>query len=272
MKLNLSWCLLFCLLNTMAIAQNADTMLAKEVLRRCTANNGGDTWQKPETLVLYGDAIFTPYGKTDAKSLIKFDSYRMMRVYPKESDAAHQANGKIRFDAKYGDSLFMQLIFNGKDTKNTLSEKAKPFQKHFSWSNNFGFGIIRFALNDSFKVERLVDDLVDGFVCYMIKITDPKKMTTVFGIDKNNFYIRYLGFATDQGYHHRIYSEFVRRDIIINTPDKTDPRHITFTKERKFFVQPKRLRIYFEGVKWMDIHWREFAVNEKIGDEIFEGN
>jgi hypothetical protein len=27
--------------------------------------------------------------------------------------------------------------------------------------------------------------------------------------------------------------------------------------------------LYFEGIKWMDINWREFEVNEEIDDRVF---
>jgi hypothetical protein len=247
-----------------------DTLSAKEILHRTIAACGGDTWQKPQSLILNGDAIFTPYGSTDTTKKISFDRYVMFREYPTENDAAHKANGKVRFDAKYGDSVFMQLVFDGKESKSQLSAKAKPYEKHFSWSNNFGFGIIRFADNDSFKVTRLTDDQVEGQNCYIIQIIDPKKMVTVFGIDKNSYYIRMLSFVTEVGFHQRIYSDFTRRDWVVHKPIKTEDGRKSFSSEKFFFVQPKRLRIYFDGLKWMDIHWRYFVVNEKIGEDVFQ--
>lgn len=228
-------------------------LTGKEILKRTVAASGGDTWQQPQTLQLSGDATWTPYGKTDSNA-IHFDTYKMYRVFPSENNAARQANGKVRFDARYGDSTYMQLIFDSKISKNYLSEKAKPYQKYFSWSNNFGFSIIRFADRDSFQVNRLTNDMIDDNECYVVQIVDPKKFTTNFWIDAKTFYIRSVGFVTDLGWHHRIYADFEKLDA----------------GDGKFFIQPKKLRLYFEGIKWMDINWRNNKVNELIAETVFE--
>lgn len=242
--------ILFLFAVTFVPAQN--NLTGKEILKRTVIANGGDTWQQPQTLQLSGDATWTPSGKTDTSS-IYFDTYKMYRVFPSENNAARQANGKVRFDAMYGDSTYMQLIFDSKITKNYLSNRARPYQKYFSWSNNFGFSIIRFAERDSFTVNRLTNDLIDGNECYVVQIIDPKKFTTNFWIDAKTFYIRSVGFVTDLGWHHRIYSDFERLDA----------------GDGKFFIQPKRLRLYFEGIKWMNINWRNNKVNREIADNIF---
>jgi hypothetical protein len=223
----------------------------KEILQMAVKAAGGETWQQPKTLMLKGDAVWTPHGKTDMATMLRFDEYAMHRVFPTESDAARQANGKVRFDAAAGKTQFMQLIFDGKTTHNFLSDAAKPYQKHFSWSNNFGFGILRFADREGFVVERLTDDQVEGHTCYVVQITDPKKTVTTFFIDTETKLIRSVAFNTDVGYHHRIYSDFKRAANVD-------------------FVQPTRVRLYFDGVKWMDIYWRQFAVNEAISDKVFE--
>lgn len=236
------------------VAFSQENFSGKEILRKATAASGGNTWQQPTTLQLNGNARWTPYGKTDPSESIYFDTYKMYRVFPVENNAAHIANGKIRFDAKYGDSLYLQLIYDGKTTLNYLSDKAKPYQKYFSWSNNFGFSIIRFADRDSFQVQRLTDDQVEGHQVFIVQITDPKKMVTTFSIDQKTFLIRGVAFKTDIGYHHRIYSDF----------EKLKP-----VGGEGFFMQPKRLRIYFDGIKWMDIRWEKNVVNGKIADQIF---
>jgi len=156
MKKSLIILLLYCLPG-IGFSQNA-----KEILQLAVAASGGSLWQQPETLELHGTALFTPYGKTDAGSQKQLDTYSMYRIFPGDNKAAHQANGKIRFDAATGNQVFMQLIFDGTKTRNTLSDDARPFREHFSWSNNFGFGIIRFADKDSFLVERLTDETNDG--------------------------------------------------------------------------------------------------------------
>lgn len=225
---------------------------AKEILQWAVTASGGILWQQPETLELHGNALFTPFGRTEGSQVKQLDTYSMYRIFPSENKAAHQANGKIRFDAAAGTEMFMQLIFDGKTTQNKLSDDARPFREHFSWSNNFGFGIIRFADRDSFLVERLTDELNDGFSCYTVQITDPKKMITVFQIDKKSHLIRGVSFSTTVGYHQRIYSDFKK----IKVGDQ-------------FFMQPRRVRLFFDGVRWMDIHWQTHRVNQPINDQVF---
>jgi hypothetical protein len=225
-------------------------LTALEVLKKATEVAGGETWHNPKTLLLKGDADFTPYGLADEKSAIHFDKYLMYRIFPPYNDEAHKANGKVRFDAAYKDSTFFLLNFDGKKQTLNLSERAKPYAKQFNLSNNFGFSIIRFADKPEFQTTLLADDYVDGNPCYMIKIIDPKKNMTVFGIDKKDFYIRQVAFSTEVGFHHRIYSDFKKAKNVS-------------------FLQPTRLRIYFEGLKWVDIHWREFYVNQPIDDKVF---
>ncbi|MCU0390061.1 MAG: hypothetical protein MUE81_03005 [Thermoflexibacter sp.] len=219
-----------------------------QILLKAIETAGGDTWQSPQTLLLDGEADFFPNGRLDQK--MHFDKYAMYRVYPTENNEAHKANGKVRFDAAYGDSVFFKLIFDGKQSEMFLSEVAKPYQAHFSWSNNFGFGIFRFAQNPDFQLIRLADDQVEGYDCYFIQIIDPKKNITTFGIDKETFYIRMVGFDTEVGYHHRIYSLFKKAENVN-------------------FIQPTRVRLYFKGVKWMDIDWKRFSVNQPIQDAVF---
>ena len=225
-------------------------MTAKEILENVIAASGGETWHSPQTLLLKGEAFFTPYGKADAAHFLHFDTYQLYRVFPPDNDEARKANGKIRFDAQYGGQDFFSLRFDGQNTNMNLSEVAKPYAKHFEWSNNFGFSIIRHAVSQGFALERLTNDRMDGHECFLIKITDAKGGETFYGIDQQTFYIRYLHFDTAVGYHHRLYSDFTK-------------------VENQNFVQPQRLRIYFEGLRWMDIRWHEFAVNQPIEDAIF---
>jgi hypothetical protein len=242
--------ILGCCCATWLLAQASLT--GKEILRKTVAANGGDTWQQPKTLLLSGNATWTPFGRTDTAS-IYFDKYEMYRVFPNNNDAARVANGKVRFDARYGDSLYMQLIFDGQSTRNYLSDRAKPFQKYFSWSNNFGFSIIRFADRDSFTVNRLTNDHIDGHACYVVQIIDPKKFVTSFWIDSAHFYIRSVGFVTDLGWHQRIYNQFEKLPV----------------GRDHFFMQPRSLKLYFDGIKWMDIRWLRNRVNNRFKSQTF---
>ena len=53
------------------------------------------------------------------------------------------------------------------------------------------------------------------------------------------------------GFHRRIYSDFKSAATVD-------------------FVQPTRGRLFFDGIKWMDIRWRQFNINEAIADAVFE--
>jgi hypothetical protein len=237
--------------NSSIIATSTLNLTAKEILRKTVTASGGETWQQPQTLQLNGRATFTPFGKTDTGNRLEFDRYAMFRVFPSENKAAHQANGKVRFDAFNGTNAFFELKFDGKRSKMNLSDAAKPYAKQFNWSNNFGFGIIRFAESDSFRLDKLTDDQVEGAPCFVVQITDPRKMVTTFSIDQRTFYIRQVAFTTDVGYHHRVYSDFKLAKNVS-------------------FIQPTRVRLYFDGMKWMDIRWTQFKVNEAIGDTVFD--
>jgi hypothetical protein len=242
--------LVFCLyligLVPSGLAQS--TLSAADILARAVAAAGGETWQRPQTLSLRGEADFYPFGQLGGH--LHLDQYAMWRVYPTENNEAHKANGKVRFDAAWGDSVFFRIAYDGQSPQTFLSGRAKPYEKHFSLSNNFGFGIIRFAGAPGFRLERLADDQVEGHPCYFLQIVDPKQNVTVFGIDQRKFYIRLVAFHTEVGHHHRVYSDFARA------------RNVDF-------LQPTRVRLYFDGIKWMDIRWRKFTVNQPIADEVF---
>lgn len=216
-----------------------------EIIRRTTQVSGGEVWQRPKTLYLEGTAII--YWFNPPK---KLDSYRMWRVFPEENRSAHTANGKVRFDAFESGKLFFQIAFDGVSTYQNLSEEAKKKTDLLRWSNNFGFSIFRFAQDEGFKLELLPEDKVDGYPCYFVKITDPSKDETIFGIDKKSFLIRYAAFRTSIGLQERIYDRFIR--------DK-----------KTGFVQPTSLRIFIDGVKTAEIFWKKFSVNQPIPDQIF---
>ncbi len=174
----------------------------------------------------------------------------MWRTFPDENDAARNANGKVRFDAFEEDKLFFQIAFDGKNTFQNLSDEAKRQEESLRWGNNFGFSIFRFVENKDFQILRLPDDKVDGHLCYFIKIIDPKKTETIFGIDRKTFFIRAAFFKTPIGFHQRFYDDFVR-------------------VKKVNFIQPRSLRIFNDGVKTTEVFWSDFKVNEPIADEIF---
>ena len=220
------------------------------LIEKIIAAAGGEVWRRPKSLQLSGTAFFSPFGKIGGDSTT-LTTYDMKRVFPDQNLAAHSANGKVSFDAFYGaDDLFFQLKFNGQSSNIALGKIAKPYAEYFKWSNNFGFGILRFADQEAFTIENLVSDQIEGFDCNFIKVIDPKGHKTFFATDSEKHYIRMVGFTTDLGWHHRIYSDFQV------TPSG--------------FVQPMQVRIYFDGIKWVDIKWLEVKVNEDIPNEVFD--
>lgn len=216
-----------------------------EIAKRTIAASGGETWRRPKTLELSGTAVLYWSGKVH-----RMTDYRMWRVFPSENDSAHTANGKIRFDALEGDTVFFRLIFDGVRQTEELSEAAKANEETLRLNNNFGFSIFRFVENPAFRLIRLPDDKVDGHPAYFFKIVDAKQSETVFGVDRKTFYIRYAAFETPMGLQQRYYDDFVK-------------------VKGTTFVQPRSLRIFNKGVKTTEVFWKDFKVNRPIPDDVF---
>ena len=227
---------------TVAFAQE---MTAIDIARRTIAASGGDAWRNPKTLELSGTATLF-WGEKS----YRMSTYKMWRVFPGSNDNARNANGKVRFDAFEGDRMFFRIAFDGVNTVQSMSDEAKAHEELLRWGNNFGFSIFRYVENDGFSLIRLPDDKIDGHPCFLIKIIDPKKSETIFGIDKKLFHIRYAAFKTPIGFHQRIYDRFKWHK---------NPR----------FIQPQSLRIFNDGVKIADIFWADFKVNQPIADSVF---
>lgn len=221
-----------------------DELSATEIVRRATEAAGGEAWRRPETLHLEGVAtLFRDGGVTYA------DRYEMWRVFPTESDDAHRANGRVRFDAFADERIVFQTAYDGEHTYDQ-NGRVPPERAQRDWSSAFGFGILRFALDDGFELVRLPDDEVDGHPCHSVKVVDPSGSETIFAIDRADYSVRMVGFSTPRGWHHRLYSDFAWHE---------EPR----------FRQPTRVRLYYDGVKTVDIEWRRFEIDVPLEDELF---
>lgn len=220
-----------------------------EIIKKTIAASGGETWRRPQTLQLSGTA--TLYEKGVAENARTMTVYKMWRVFPASNIEAHKANGKVRFDAFENDKLFFRIAFDGIKSVNNLSDEAKKQEDNFKWDNAFGFSILRFADGDNFTLMRMADDQIESFPCYFIRVVDPKKNETIFGIDKKSFRVRSVSFDTPLGFHERVYGRFKWHK---------NPR----------FLQPTRVRLYYKGVKTADIDWQTFKVNQPISDNIFD--
>ena len=113
-----------------------------------------------------------------AASRKEVSHYEMWREFPAWNRAAHGANGRFRLDARNGDATLYQISYDGKDTWN---DKGRVEQAEASreWSENFGFGIIRFALDDGFVLTRMADDQVEGRAAWTVRVTDPGGAATM---------------------------------------------------------------------------------------------
>ena len=237
-----------CALSMPAPVRAADVQPdAREIGRLAHAAAGGDSWKRPRTLHLTGNA--TLYGDGTAASRSDVQHYEMWRVFPAWSQAAHGANGKFRLDARNGDATLFQISYDGQDTWN---DKGKVEQAAASreWSENFGFGIIRFALDEGFKVTRMADDQVEGRPAWTVRVTDPGGAQTMFWIDQADHTVRKVGFNTPRGWHERIYSDF----YMVKDPA---------------FQQPGRVRLYYGGALVSDIRWTAATVDQPIDDRVF---
>ena len=230
-------------------ASQPDTLTAAEIVRRAHIAAGGPDWMRPRSLTLTGSGIFYPQGTEAGR--IEIPDYRMWRVYPSESTDAHAANGWVRIDARRADgSFYFQSAYDG-DTTFNQDGPVQRAQASQEWSENFGFGIIRFALDDDFSLDRLPDDTADGRAIHVIRVNDPEGGKTLFGIAADDYAILWLGFATARGWHERRYSDFYRN------PDVS-------------FVQPGRVRLYYDGVKQNEIIWSTYALNPDLDRHLFQ--
>ena len=235
------------ILSARAQAAGSESLTARDIVERAYQAAGGDNWRRPSTLQLTGQAWLYRDGFLEQATFS--DDYRMWRIFPDSSGDAHVANGMVRFDASSEGKLLFQISYDGEHSYNQ-NGRIDSEDANTRWASNFGFGIIRFALDEGFTVNRMADDRVDGHPVYSIKVTDPAGKDTLFGIDKENFRVRMVGFDTPRGWHHRIYDIFRWHE---------SPR----------FLQPTRVRLYYNGVKTNDIVWETVRVNERLDRSLF---
>jgi len=250
--LSMMFTALFALAVAPPAAAETDGPDAREIVRLAHAAAGGDSWKRPATLHLTGTAVLHNDGT--AASRTEVPDYEMWRVFPAWNRAAHGANGKFRLDARNGGKVLYQISFDGQDTWN---DKGKVEQAAASreWSENFGFGIIRFALDEGFEVTRMADDQVEGRPAWTVRVADPGGGRTLFWIDQDDHTVRKVGFDTPRGWHERIYSDFY-----LVEPAQSPGRH---------FQQPGRVRLYYDGAQVSDIRWTAATVDAPIADSVF---
>lgn len=219
----------------------------RTILEAAVAAAGGDTWLAPTSLVLEGTADF--YAPDQAHPVTHADEYRLWRAMNRDRSVAHSADGKVRIVAREGGRTIFAIGFDGATTWNEKGIVPKA-QADAYWSEHFGFGIIRHALNDGFKLESAPTRNVDGHALDMIRVIDPTGQLTLFGIDRESRFIRYMGFATPKGWHERTYDDFVMVE---------NPR----------WLQAREVTLYYNGVRANTVHWRTARVNGPVPEELF---
>jgi hypothetical protein len=227
---------------------HAGELTARQIVERVHAAAGGKAWLEAGTNVMRGEATLCRDG--DPERCVHADRYEMYRVYPTElKQGAHAGSGKFRLDAHAGERLIFQVAFDGERSYDQ-NGPVPPERASNDEASAFGFSAIRFALQPGFAVERLTDDQVEGRPCHFVRVTDPTGTRTVFGIDQSSYAVRSAGWQTPKGFHQRLYSDF-------------------YTVGDGRFVQPGRVRHYYDGVKSVDIRWTSAEIGAPIPDAMF---
>jgi len=226
-------------------SQIEDSLTATEIMTKAHDHAGGDFWRRPSTLSLKGYGYFY---KDGIKS--KHERHEMYRVFEDTKKEAHAANGKVRIESYKSGKPIILVTFDGTHTYDLRGRRDQSVADK-QWASNFGYGVIRHALDAGYRLKRLPDDTVDGLSSYFIKVIDPNKGETIFGIAKEDYKIIKVAFDTPRGWHERIYSNF-------------------FTKPHYSWQQSGLVRLYYNGVKSNEIIWEDFDVNTSLPDHLFK--
>ncbi len=243
--MKLTFFLLALIFSDCAIA--AENLTARQIMERATEAQGGKDWAQVKTLYLRGHGIFYANGTSDTPTVA--ERYEMWREMDPNRTAAHGPDGKVKILAVAAGKPFITVSHDGIDTY-TADGKMDAEKARSYWASNFGFGIIRQALKPGFSLVRLPDDIIDGHKSHMVKIIDPQKQETLFGIDAKSFAIRKAGFLTPRGWHERIYDRF-------------------FVNRNPRWLQAGHIRLYYNGVKANELFWEEMKVNPPLPEDIF---
>jgi hypothetical protein len=231
----------------LAAAAAAPAESPKDLIERAVAVAGGEGWLNPQTLILEGSADF--YSPSAPGPVRHVDDYRMWRAMDPNRSAAHVADGKVRITAKREGKLLFDVGYDGATTWNEKGIVPKDQADRY-WAENFGFGIIRQALKQGFTLERAPDRDIGGHALTMVRVIDARGTATLFGIDRQSHFIRYMGFATPRGWHERVYDDFVLGQ---------NPR----------WLQAREVTLFYNGVRQNTVHWRRFTVGSAIPDSQF---
>jgi len=223
---------------------NYDSVTPAEIITRAHKAAGGLTWARPNSLSMAGYAVFYKDGQS-----LRHESHKMWRIYDASKTNAHKVDGKVRIHSVKDGEAVINISYDGHTTYTDKGAQPKTAADK-GWSSNFGFGVIRHALDTGYALERLPDDMIDGKPAFMVKVLDPSGGETTFGIGHNDYKILKVGFETARGWHERIYSDFYS-----NPGDE--------------WLQPGRVRLYYDGEKSNEVIWERYAINQELPDCLF---
>jgi len=230
----------------------ADTPLSpREVVERGLAAHGGDLFLDPRTLRLEGTATFFDPATGKVRSVA--DDYRMWREFERGRTVAHGADGKVRILAKDGERALFEVGYDGATTWTQDGIMPKDRADAY-WASNFGFGIIRSALDEGFSLSFVPSRMVDGHSVALVRVIDPGGQQTLFGFDSESGFIRYMAFDSARGFHERIYDDFIR------LPTKG---------EATGWVQARSVTLLYDGVINNTVLWTKTTIGEPIDPAIF---
>ncbi|MBC6403796.1 MAG: hypothetical protein GDA39_00140 [Hyphomonadaceae bacterium] len=219
----------------------------RQVVEQALAAHGGALFLDPRTLQLEGSAVFFDAATGEVRS--RADDYRMWREFERGRTVAHGADGKVRIIARQGEQLLFEVGYDGKTTwtQNGIMPKV---QADAYWANNFGFGIIRSALDAGFLLSFVPPRMIDCHAVSLVRISDPGGQETIFGFDVESGFIRYMAFDSERGFHERIYDDFVR------LPDSG-------------WVQARSVSLLYDGVISNTVSWETIKIGQPIEPTIF---
>jgi len=219
-------------------------MSANDIMTRAHQAAGGEVWSRPKSLSMAGYGVFYKDGKA-----VRHETHNMWRVYAASKTDAHKVDGKVRIESIRGGAPVINLSYDGEYTYTPGGQQPKS-ESDKQWSSNFGFGVVRHALDKGYTLSRLPDDLIDGRAAYLVDVQDPAGGSTYFGIAQDDFALLKVAFDTPRGWHERIYSNF-------------------FSNPGESWVQPGRVRLYYNGVKANEVIWESYKINQDLPDCLF---
>lgn len=223
---------------------NKAALSADAIMARAHAVAGGAEWVRPQSLVMDGYGVFYKDGEAATH-----ERHRMWRVYAADKSDAHRVDGKVRIRSEKNGVAVIDLSFDGTTTYTAAGPQPKS-EADKRWASNFGFGVIRHAFDPGYSLSRLPDDLIDGRAAYIIDVRDLAGGNTIFGIAQDNAQILKVGFDTARGWHERIYSDF-------------------YSNPNDAWVQPGRVRLYYNGVKANEVIWTSYQINMDVPPCLF---